>query len=156
MFKNKGNGFIPVWMYSDQEYTLQCLMVNISAGGCSMLVSKQIPQLEGELHLKVYSSDKGLQEQLTLRAEQRWSDDTYSVDNKHVGLEFTDLSGGTKLKIDRQVQSFANVSVDGLSLVHLFRTDYTREINDTSLDALIERLSKANLDTKRITDGRKR
>ncbi len=40
-----------------------------------------------------------------------------------------------------------NVTVDGLSLVHLFRTDYTREINETSLDALIERLSKANLDT---------
>ena len=39
-----------------------------------------------------------------------------------------------------------NVTVDGLSLVHLFRTDFTREINETSLDALIERLSKSNLD----------
>ena len=39
-----------------------------------------------------------------------------------------------------------NVTVDGLSLVHLFRTDFTREINETSLDALIERLSKANFD----------
>lgn len=47
-----------------------------------------------------------------------------------------------------------NVTVDGLSLVHLFRTDFTREINDTSLDALIDRLSKANLtseDMKPIT-----
>ena len=107
MFKNKGKGFVPVWMYSNQEHTLQCLMVNISTGRCSLLVSKQVPQLEGELHLKVYSSDKGLQEQLTLRAKQRWSDDTYSVDHKHVGLEFTELSSGTQLKVDRLVQSFA-------------------------------------------------
>jgi phospholipid transport system substrate-binding protein len=49
-----------------------------------------------------------------------------------------------------------NVTVDGLSLVHLFRTDYTREINETSLDALIERLSKANLDTKGKTDEHER
>ena len=47
-----------------------------------------------------------------------------------------------------------NVTVDGLSLVHLFRTDYTREINETSLDALIERLSKANLDRKVKLDER--
>ena len=107
MFKNKDKGFIPVWMYSDRENTLQCLMVNISAGGCSLLVSKQVPQLQGDLHLKIYSSDKGLQEQLTLRAEQRWSDDTYSVDHKHVGLEFTDLSDGTRVKIERLVSAFA-------------------------------------------------
>lgn len=46
-----------------------------------------------------------------------------------------------------------NVTVDGLSLVHLFRTDFTREINETSLDALIERLSKANLATEGTKAG---
>lgn len=39
-----------------------------------------------------------------------------------------------------------NVSVDGLSLVHLFRTDFDREINQTSLDALIKRLAKTNVE----------
>jgi phospholipid transport system substrate-binding protein len=37
-----------------------------------------------------------------------------------------------------------NVTVDGLSLVHLFRTDFTREISQTSLDALIKRLANTN------------
>jgi phospholipid transport system substrate-binding protein len=40
-----------------------------------------------------------------------------------------------------------NVTVNGLSLVHLFRTDFNREIRESSLDALIERLAKTNLDT---------
>ncbi len=39
-----------------------------------------------------------------------------------------------------------NVTVDGLSLVHLFRNDFNREISETSLDALIERLAKTNLE----------
>ena len=107
MFKNKGKGFIPVWMYSDQEDIIPSLMVNISAGGCSLLVSKQIPELTAELNLKVYSSDKGLQEELTLHAKQRWSDDTYSIDHKHVGLEFTNPSGAARQKINRLIQSFA-------------------------------------------------
>ena len=38
-----------------------------------------------------------------------------------------------------------NVTVDGLSLVHLFRNDFNREIDETSLDALIERMAKTNL-----------
>lgn len=46
-----------------------------------------------------------------------------------------------------------NVTVDGLSLVHLFRTDFNREINETSLDALIERLSTANLATEGTKAG---
>ena len=107
MFKNKGKGFIPVWMHSDQEDTLLSLMVDISARGCSLLVSKQIPELQGELNLNVYSTDKGLQERLTLRAEQRWCDDTYSIEHKRIGLEFTHLTVGTQAQIDRLVQAFA-------------------------------------------------
>lgn len=40
-----------------------------------------------------------------------------------------------------------NVTVDGLSLVHLFRAEFDREINETGLDELIDRLAKTNLDT---------
>ncbi|MEN8130246.1 MAG: ABC transporter substrate-binding protein [Pseudomonadota bacterium] len=40
-----------------------------------------------------------------------------------------------------------NVTVDGLSLVHLFRAEFNREISETGLDALIDRLSKSNLET---------
>lgn len=47
-----------------------------------------------------------------------------------------------------------NVTVDGLSLVHLFRTDFKREINESGLDVLIERLAKTNLDTKEEKQGR--
>ncbi len=107
MFKNKDKGFIPVWMFSDQEDILPSLMVDISAGGCSLLVSKQIPELAGELNLKIYSSDKGLQDELTLSAKQRWSDDTYSVDHKQVGLKFSNLSEETQDRINRLVQLFA-------------------------------------------------
>jgi phospholipid transport system substrate-binding protein len=41
-----------------------------------------------------------------------------------------------------------NVTVDGLSLVHLFRTDFNREIRESGLDALIERLAQTSIDTK--------
>lgn len=46
-----------------------------------------------------------------------------------------------------------NVTVDGLSLVHLFRTDFNREIGEKGLDALIERLAKTNLDTEQKPQG---
>ena len=37
-----------------------------------------------------------------------------------------------------------NVTVAGISLVQLFRTDFTKEIDQTSLDKLIERLANTN------------
>ncbi|MCP4409051.1 MAG: ABC transporter substrate-binding protein [Gammaproteobacteria bacterium] len=40
-----------------------------------------------------------------------------------------------------------NVTIDGLSLVHLFRAEFNREISETSLDAVIDRLAKTNLET---------
>lgn len=46
-----------------------------------------------------------------------------------------------------------NVSVDGLSLVHLFRTEFDREINQTSMDALIERLAKTNTESTKNAVG---
>jgi phospholipid transport system substrate-binding protein len=46
-----------------------------------------------------------------------------------------------------------NVSVDGLSLVHLFRTEFDREINQTSMDALIERLAKTNIESTENAAG---
>ena len=42
-----------------------------------------------------------------------------------------------------------NVTVDGLSLVHLFRTEFNREVSDTGIDALIDRLAKTNLEEKK-------
>jgi phospholipid transport system substrate-binding protein len=44
-----------------------------------------------------------------------------------------------------------NVTVGGISLVQLFRTDFTKEIDQTSLDKLIERL--ANTNNNRSVDG---
>jgi phospholipid transport system substrate-binding protein len=46
-----------------------------------------------------------------------------------------------------------NVTVDGLSLVHLFRTDFTREIKQTSLDALIKRLANTNREASTGKEG---
>ncbi|MCP4408779.1 MAG: ABC transporter substrate-binding protein [Gammaproteobacteria bacterium] len=37
-----------------------------------------------------------------------------------------------------------NLTVDGLSLVHLFRTDFNHEIDQTSLDTLIGKLADTN------------
>ena len=42
-----------------------------------------------------------------------------------------------------------NVSVDGLSLVHLFRTEFDREIDQKGLDAVIDRLAKTNTDSSK-------
>ena len=41
-----------------------------------------------------------------------------------------------------------NVTVSGLSLVHLFRTDFNQEISESSLDGLIARLAKTNLNSE--------
>lgn len=48
-----------------------------------------------------------------------------------------------------------NVSVDGLSLVHLFRTDFDREINQTGMDALIERLAQTNTEYTQDAAGKR-
>jgi phospholipid transport system substrate-binding protein len=45
-----------------------------------------------------------------------------------------------------------NVTVDGLSLVHVFRAEFNREISETGLDALIDRLAKSNLETTQGPD----
>lgn len=47
-----------------------------------------------------------------------------------------------------------NVSVDGLSLVHLFRTEFDREINQTGLDAVIQRLAETNIESKQDQGGK--
>ncbi|MEN8129914.1 MAG: ABC transporter substrate-binding protein [Pseudomonadota bacterium] len=45
-----------------------------------------------------------------------------------------------------------NLTVAGLSLVHLFRTDFNREIDQTNLDALISKLSNTNRDAAKKKD----
>lgn len=45
-----------------------------------------------------------------------------------------------------------NLTVDGLSLVHLFRTDFSREIDQTNLDVLISKLADTNRDAAREKD----
>lgn len=45
-----------------------------------------------------------------------------------------------------------NLTVDGLSLVHLFRTDFNREIDQTNLDTLISKLSNTNRDAAKKKD----
>lgn len=47
-----------------------------------------------------------------------------------------------------------NVSIDGLSLVHLFRTDFDREIKQSGMDALIERLAKTNIESTQDASGK--
>lgn len=68
-----------------------------------------------------------------------------------------DLGSGTPLTVAYVFREVAeswkiiDLSVDGLSLVKNFRTSFTHEISETSLDALIERLANTNTE-KDITE----
>ncbi len=61
-----------------------------------------------------------------------------------------DLGSGTPLQVDyvfrRKGDSWKvfDLVVDGLSLIKNFRTSFSQEISETSLDALIERLKSTN------------
>ncbi len=61
-----------------------------------------------------------------------------------------DLGSGTPLQVDyvfrRKDDSWKvfDLVVDGLSLIKNFRTSFSQEISETSLDALIERLKNTN------------
>ena len=61
-----------------------------------------------------------------------------------------DLGSGVPLNVayifrrNEEVWKVFDLSVDGLSLVKNFRTSFSQEISETSLDALIERLANTN------------
>ncbi len=61
-----------------------------------------------------------------------------------------DLGEGVPLQVsyvfrkNSEVWKVFDLSVDGLSLVKNFRTSFSQEINETSLDSLIERLANTN------------
>ena len=69
---------------------------------------------------------------------------------RHRVKSHLDLGSGTPLQVDyvfrRKGDSWKvfDLVVDGLSLIKNFRTSFSQEISETSLDALIERLANTN------------
>lgn len=69
---------------------------------------------------------------------------------RHRVKSHLDLGSGTPLQVDyvfrRKDDSWKvfDLVVDGLSLIKNFRTSFSQEISETSLDALIERLASTN------------
>jgi phospholipid transport system substrate-binding protein len=70
---------------------------------------------------------------------------------RHRVKSHLDIGGGTPLQVDyvfrRKDDSWKvfDLVVDGLSLIKNFRTSFSQEISETSLDALIERLASTNV-----------
>lgn len=71
---------------------------------------------------------------------------------RHRVKSHLDLGSGTPLQVDyvfrRKDDTWKvfDLVVDGLSLIKNFRTSFSQEISETSLDALIERLAGTNAD----------
>ena len=69
---------------------------------------------------------------------------------RHRVKSHLDIGSGTPLQVDyvfrRKNDSWKvfDLVVDGLSLIKNFRTSFSQEISETSLDALIERLASTN------------
>ena len=69
---------------------------------------------------------------------------------RHRVKSHLDIGSGTPLQVDyvfrRKDDSWKvfDLVVDGLSLIKNFRTSFSQEISETSLDALIERLASTN------------
>ena len=67
-----------------------------------------------------------------------------------------DLGSGAPLNVaytfrqKDEVWKVIDLSVDGLSLVKNFRSSFNQEINETSLDSLIDRLANTNLEKNTI------
>ncbi len=71
---------------------------------------------------------------------------------RHRVKSHLDLGSGTPLQVDyvfrRKDDAWKvfDLVVDGLSLIKNFRTSFSQEISETSLDALIQRLASTNTD----------
>lgn len=99
-------GFTPVYMFNwSKSPVIPSIMMNISQGGCMLLVPKTDPLDSPSLYLKILSSDQIVREDVNIIASLRWSNPGYSIEHKTIGLEFIEPHD-QRVNIERLIQCF--------------------------------------------------
>jgi c-di-GMP-binding flagellar brake protein YcgR len=107
MFRQEGRGFVPVYVFSaEEEGCIDSLMVDLSVGGCAVLMKKDAGELPEELQIRILTPESDVLEQLELHAAPRWTDDAYSATHKQVGLQFTLLAAETIQRLEKLLGLF--------------------------------------------------
>lgn len=102
----KDKGYIPVYMFSEEDDdTILGLMLDISASGCRLLVSKSNEELPQKIRLKMLSSDRTVEEEIEIETNMQWCYNGYSIEHKAVGLKFLNEEAHEK-EIERLVNRF--------------------------------------------------
>lgn len=105
-FKVKDHDFVPVWMFSTntEKNTVLGLIIDLSAGGASLLVSKNMPVFLSKFHITILSPESSEVEELEVAAVQTWEDEDYSVDHKTVGIQFLEMDTELQTKLEHAIQ----------------------------------------------------
>jgi hypothetical protein len=91
MIKRESGGFIPVFMFSrHSDGTIPVLILDISLGGCGILISKNQSIDFSLLRLKLVGTDQVVGGVAEVKTRQCWVDPHYSIDHMAVGLQFVD------------------------------------------------------------------
>lgn len=106
MLKQEDGGFIPVYMFDHgDEKSIPALMLDISSGGCRLLIPKGYSALPEKIQLQIMGTDQSVKEETILFAKECWCDKTYSIDHQSVGLQFSPFSDQENF-VDNLIKSF--------------------------------------------------
>lgn len=104
-------GFVPVFMFGQHSgNTLPGLMLDISEGGCKMLLPKDSADMKATIRLKIQAMDQIFEKEMEILTRQCWSDDDYSIEHKAVGMQFIDYER-QKDRIDKLIDFFQHQKV---------------------------------------------
>lgn len=109
MFRGRGPGHSPVYVFDTEDSgAILSLMIDISIGGCSLLISKETELAASDLRMEIQPPRADEAEELTVQAVHRWSDDEYSPSHRQIGLQFTDLDDDQHAKLKSLIDAFIN------------------------------------------------
>jgi len=112
MLHEEDGGFVPVYMFSStDESSIPGLILDISSGGCRLLISKSCEKLPDRIRLKMLAPDQTVEAEAVVEARECWNDSTYSIEHRAVGLEFLVQPGrdaAVKHLIDRFIEHQKN------------------------------------------------
>ena len=90
MMKTQERGFTPVYLFSQADSeSIPGLILDISEGGCKLLLPKKRQSISSRIRLKIQDSENLVDTCLDIEARQAWSDPDYSIEHEAIGLKFT-------------------------------------------------------------------
>ncbi|RDH84603.1 MAG: hypothetical protein DIZ80_03805 [endosymbiont of Galathealinum brachiosum] len=101
------------------DETKKSLIINISAGGAGLLISKSIEGVSGKVCMKILHPELSRLEEFDIDAGVVWIDEEESADFRKIGVQFTGM--------DEESQKNVSHAIDWLGLKdhHFLRCEIT-------------------------------